>query len=100
MEPIIATFIYGVISLIVALAGTSICIYGFKISKRKLFSYATVFFAATALPTVVLILAPISSLFIDPDNVMLLSNFTVAFNYVRLLALALMIWAFYQESQV
>jgi len=100
MEPVIATFINSGISLIIALAGTLVCIFGFKISKRKIFSYAAVFFAATAIPTLALILAPVSSIFINPGNIMILGNFTMVFVYVRLLALALMIWAFYQESQV
>ena len=99
MEPIIAVLISSGLSLIVALAGTLICIYGFIISKRKLFSYAAIFFAATAIPTVAIGFAPVSSLFIDPDNVRVLSNFTIVFVYVRLLGLALMTWAFYKESQ-
>ena len=100
MESTVTVYLYSVISFVIALAGTLICLRGFKTSKRKLFAFAAIYFVAITIYTAVFWLLQLFSSPEDLKYVLISNNLTILFGYVSLGALTLMIWAFYQESHL
>lgn len=100
MESMITVYLYSIISFVIALAGTLICMRGFKVNRRMLFAYAAVFFANFAIYTAVFWILQFFSSPEDFRYIMISNYIAILFRYVSMGALVLMIWAFYQESRL
>ena len=100
MESVVTVYFYSIMSFVIAMAGTLICIRGFKKSKRKLFAFAAMYFAAITIYTAVFWMLQLFSSPDEPGLLIISNNISILFRYVSLGVLALMIWAFYRESQV
>jgi hypothetical protein len=100
MESMVWVYLYGVIFTIIALSGAIICIRGFKKSRRYLFAYAAIYFSASVMAVAIFLLLQISGLFRNPDFMLISEYFILARSFIVLLTLVLMIWGFFQESQL
>ncbi len=97
MDNVTFSYLSMSIPLIVGLFGLIICVRGYLKTRRILFAYSAFFFAARIIPNIVFLSVNLLGLFYQADIMLTANYISTAFHYISLLALAGMIWAFYNE---
>ena len=99
MPSFMHTFLIVYLPLIIYAAGFIVCLTGYRRVQRKIYLYATFFFAVSFLQSSWSL--PFSRYYIYPFNETFLAiagyvNF--AFIFLSLVTMGLLVWGFYQEA--
>lgn len=99
MPQFIHSFLNIYLPLIIYVAGFVVCLTGYRRVQRKIYLYATFFFAVSFL--LISWSLPFRRFFVYPYNETLLtvSNYiNLCFLFLSLVTLGLLVWGFYQEA--